>query len=161
LGLPFGGTFGHLSYQLHPVTETVLLSDEIVAALQPVSFSPELERDFPTDFTILQHTHRHSFSRMQYDLYFQSLRNQRTYGRIIALPLYENGVIFSNVFDLNASWQKGLIVRSFLQTINPSQWPTIIIAIDDNALMLENIQMKCAELDITFYGIHFIAPRHW
>ncbi|MDR2200974.1 MAG: hypothetical protein LBN94_02610, partial [Puniceicoccales bacterium] len=52
-----------------------------------------------------------------FDLYVQGEKKgeeTQTYGKIIACPTYENGVIFSNFFHLSEAWQKGLPMRAFL-----------------------------------------------
>jgi hypothetical protein len=155
LGIPLDSSLG--SFELPPVTLEVQLSEKVIPDLRNVELSPELEgMELFSDLSIFCHVYRPSFGGVRRDLYFQNPHDGGKYKRVIALPLCENGVIFSNPFDFDEGWKKGLIVESFLRTIDRSQWPTTIIAIDDNRYMLESIRASCVQLGITFYGICFI-----
>jgi hypothetical protein len=169
LGLPFAASFGPNIHKLPFVMQEIHLSDEIISELRPISLSPELEQEsFFSGLSLFQRVHRVSPTRLQYDFYVKDpideLRGQQMgYAKILACPVYENGVIFSNFLNYEDGWQKGLVMRSFLfaKAKDPSQWPASIIAIDDNFSMLQNMQQVCFELDIAFIGIHFSPPRVW
>jgi hypothetical protein len=160
---PCDGTF---SLPLVTAPDSQSAPQELIPKLQPLTLSPEMEeRNFFLGCEFFDHTDRMRFGPMRQNFYVKDPNGirgpQEGYVQLIACPTYENGVIFSNFLEFNQGFQKGLIVRSFLLSRDRSEWPTVIIAIDDNLSMLESIQAVCADLGITFFGIHFNLPIFW
>jgi hypothetical protein len=154
LGFPFEESFGSVTVVLHPVMTSYsrlppgpfqrghffLRNHEILAYHFPEQNSPLQRQNIFCDFFV------------------RNTKNGGNYKKIIACPVYENGVIFSNFIDQKNAWQKGPIVRSFLFSLlgkNRGSWPPLTaIAIDDNLQMLISIQKYCDILEIPFIGIH-------
>ncbi|MDR1906736.1 MAG: DUF2608 domain-containing protein [Puniceicoccales bacterium] len=171
LGMPFRAAFGDTIRKLPFVLQDAQPIDEIIPELEPFFLSPELEQEeFFSGLEIFHHPHKTSplSSLIQHDFYVKDPVNaitgpQTGYAKILAWPVYESGVIFSNFLDHQQGWKKGLIMLSFLRAMNSdrSEWPATIIAIDDNSSMLESMQAVCHELNIAFFGIHFNPPTFW
>ncbi|MDR0590917.1 MAG: DUF2608 domain-containing protein [Puniceicoccales bacterium] len=170
LSLPFETAFGTSVRKLPFVTQPVTLSEEIRAKLQPLYLPPELQRErYFSDSNVFLYTCRVPFRMAKQELYRKASPGATgdlapkvsAYERITGWPVYENGVIFSNFFNEDDGWQKGPVMRSFLQAVaqDGSGWPTTIIAIDDNLFMLQNMEQVAGELGIPFFGIHYQPPR--
>jgi hypothetical protein len=167
----FQNSFGPDAYILAPMLDyTPQTCDKIIAkfpskafwpALEfpwvPLELGPTLQTRFP-DLHIYRYTYRLG-GKIRHDYYVQDSDNNEQYRQIIAWPIYTHGVIFGNPFTDDGGMQKGLVMWSFLETmVDEDQWPTTIIAIDDNLDMLQNILEVCNERGITFIGIHYHSP---
>ncbi|MDR1366592.1 MAG: DUF2608 domain-containing protein [Puniceicoccales bacterium] len=178
LGMPFSKHFGNTAYSLSLVhmppdpqstsqSTCRLAAPEFTPNLQRIILSPELERrGFFPDLEMFHYTYRIPFGPMRQSFYVKDTVEgiggpEMRFVQLLACPIYENGVIFSNFLDSSQGWQKGLVMRSFLLGMDRSEWPRKIIAVDDNLLMLQSMQKVCAELCIMFFGIHFVRPAFW
>ncbi|MDR2806862.1 MAG: hypothetical protein LBB11_01740 [Puniceicoccales bacterium] len=68
---------------------------------------------------------------------------QAIWKEIVAFPVFENGIIFSNFLDQRYAWQKGLVIYSFLNFLFerfPARRNVHIIAIDSEERVLMNIK---------------------
>jgi hypothetical protein len=148
LNLPFAASFGRRIVKLPPV-----------AAVSP---SPKFQPSKIGHYSPLPN-HRILYYQSQKqntpcNYYIQNTNNPDNCKKIIACPVYENGIIFSNFINQRNAWQKGLIMRSFFSFVfgkERENWPSIsVIAIDDSLLMLRSMQEHCAILGIPFSGIH-------
>jgi hypothetical protein len=162
LGLPFKTALKTPVLKLPFVTQPVTLTDEVCANLQPIFLPPELQGEqYFSGFNFFLYFRKMPFRMLKREFYRQVLPEASMYERIIGWPVYENGVIYSNFFDQDEGWQKGLVMRSFLQVLEQDEFgmPSTIIAIDDNLSMHQNMEQVVGELGITFFGIHYQPPK--
>jgi hypothetical protein len=173
LNMPFAASFGDdirkLPFVIQDVAQDNQPTDEVISELRHFRLAQELEREeFFAGIEILHHPHKISPNStvVQNDFYAKDpvdvIKGQRTgYAKILAWPVYANGVIFSNFLDSQQGWQKGAVMRSFLLARDRSQWPAVIIAIDDNLSMLKNMQSVSEELHIPLFAVHYNPPVFW
>ncbi|MDR3317472.1 MAG: DUF2608 domain-containing protein [Puniceicoccales bacterium] len=177
LDIPFNATLGEETHYLPFVTKDVSLLSKIFEQFLPLTLSSALQQEpyFEKHPAVFLHRNapnsqntslgRELQNLLVDDFYIEETSPQpERYKQILAYPVYVNGVIFSNFFDREKGWQKGLVMHSFLLAKfgERSNWPPIaVIAIDDNLRMLQNMQTACQLLEIPFYGIHLNNPVFW
>jgi hypothetical protein len=173
LGMPFAQSFGNaittLPFIMQGATWDNQPSPEVIPTFCPLFLDEDLvQAKTFSGAEIFSHSYkvfpRSSFT--QNDFYAKDpidmIKGQQIgYAKILACPVHNNGVIFSNFLDSQNGYKKGLVVRSFLQSRDRSEWPVVIIAIDDNLSMHKDMKQVCLELGILFFGIYYVAPGFW
>lgn len=101
---------------------------------------------------------QNSFSDHQED--DQNQQIPASYKRVVAYPFYSDGIIYSNFVNHDQEgWQKGRIMRAYLETVFGQDFPTwppiFVIAIDDNDMMLTNMEDESRAIGIRFKGLWF------
>jgi hypothetical protein len=153
LGIPLNASFGKGMIRLPFVTqqrETSIATDnvkQIFTALELANCTQKKEIFL----------HKSGFLPiMHHDLYTKENSGANGYGKVLAYPVYENGVIFSNFIDGNEQWQKGLIMDLFLSNVCKTTLSQSlqITGIDDSLHALKDMENQCHCLGLSFLGIH-------
>jgi hypothetical protein len=130
-------------------------------SFQSFDLGPTLQGD-PRfqDYHIFQHAYLVSFTKNSHNYHLQDLDNPDKYRAIIAWPVCINGTVFLNPFSEMGGICKGDAICFFIQVKIPqAEGPELMIAIDDQLVQLESMQVKCREMNIGFIGILCLLPN--